>query len=364
MSDHEPSLPQPAAIRTRAQLLDGAAVVRRAAEACSPSVAVAATEIAQAFRQGGKLLLCGNGGSAADCQHMAAELMSRLSREFDRPALPAIALTTDTSFLTGFTNDNGYEAVFERQVEALGKPGDVLIGISTSGSSRNVIRAVESARARGLRVIALTGETGTLADLSDVAIRVPSRNTQHVQQAHLAIEHVLCDLVEDALFAPRRERADMPTRATFEQSLADEHTQVRLCVAVLLRDAQGRILLEKRRDCGLWGLPGGRVEPGESLRQAAARELLEETGFRVSVTRLLGVYSGPVDRIVTFPDRVVQIVDVLLEAEIDSGDLTLSDESEAMAFFAPTAVPPEAELIPPARQVLRDVASGAIGVIA
>ena len=109
----------------------------------SPS---AADVITEAFRSGGKLLLCGNGGSAADCQHMAAEFVSRLTKDFERPGLPAIALTTDTSFLTAYTNDCGFEGVFARQVQALGRPGDVLLGISTSGNSANVIQAVEVAR--------------------------------------------------------------------------------------------------------------------------------------------------------------------------------------------------------------------------
>jgi D-sedoheptulose 7-phosphate isomerase len=156
--------------------------------------------IAETFRRGGKLLLCGNGGSAADCQHLAAEFVSRFRREVERRALPAIALTTDTSFLTAFANDCGYEGVFERQVEALGEPDDLLIGISTSGNSLNVIRAVKLAAEKGLRTVALTGRGGRLPDMVDIAIRVPSTDTQHIQETHLAIEHALCDLVEVILF--------------------------------------------------------------------------------------------------------------------------------------------------------------------
>src|SRR5439155_11930729 len=143
--------------RARARLLESAEVKRQVAEQCMDSILAAANLIADTFRLGGKVLLCGNGGSAADCQHMAAEFVSRLSKEFDRPGLPAIALTTDTSFLTVFANDCGFEGLFERQVQTLGKPGDTLIGISTSGNSPNVIRAVEAARAAKMRTLILTG---------------------------------------------------------------------------------------------------------------------------------------------------------------------------------------------------------------
>jgi phosphoheptose isomerase len=181
-------------------LLDSGEVKRQTAAKCAESIAKAADLIAESFLSGGKVLLCGNGGSAADCQHMAAEFVSRLSKDFDRRALPAIALTTDTSFLTAFSNDCGFEGVFERQVEALGIAGDVLIGISTSGNSPNVIRAVEAARKRDIRTIALTGNGGRLTAIADVAIAVPSADTQHIQEAHLAVEHIVCELVELALF--------------------------------------------------------------------------------------------------------------------------------------------------------------------
>jgi len=184
----------------RAHLLEAAEVQRLAAEQCGPAILLAADLIAESFRQGGKLLLCGNGGSAADCQHLATEFTSRLSAEFVRPALPAIALTTDTSFLTAYPNDYDFESVFARQVEALGKPGDVLLGISTSGGSKNVIRAVETARSRALKTVVLTGSRGPLRDLADVAVSAPSESTQHIQETHLAIEHLICHLVERALF--------------------------------------------------------------------------------------------------------------------------------------------------------------------
>jgi D-sedoheptulose 7-phosphate isomerase len=184
----------------RAQLRASAEVKLRTAEACAADIARATDLIADAVAAGGKILLCGNGGSAADCQHMAAEFVSRLTADFVRPGIAAIALTTDTSFLTAFANDIDFEGVFARQVETLGRPGDVLIGISTSGRSRNIVRAVESARAGRLRVVTLTGPGGPLADMADVAIRVPSDSTQHIQESHLAIEHVLCYLVERRLF--------------------------------------------------------------------------------------------------------------------------------------------------------------------
>jgi D-sedoheptulose 7-phosphate isomerase len=181
-------------------LLESAELKRQVAEQCIDSILAAADLIADVFRSGGKVLLCGNGGSAADCQHMATEFVSRLSKEFERPGLPAIALTTDTSFLTAFTNDCGFEGVFARQVQALGRPGDVLIGISTSGNSANVIRAVEAARATNMRLVALTGNSGHLIGIVDIAIAVPSDNTQHIQEAHLGIEHLLCYLIERHLF--------------------------------------------------------------------------------------------------------------------------------------------------------------------
>ena len=186
--------------KVQAHLLESAEIKRQTAEKCMDSILAAANLITDTFRSGGKVLLCGNGGSAADCQHMAAEFVNRLTRDFERPGLPAIALTTDTSFLTAFANDCGFEGVFERQVQVLGKPGDALIGISTSGNSTNVIRAMEAAREANMQTIALTGNSGCLAEMANVAISVPSANTQYVQEAHLTIEHILCGLVECYLF--------------------------------------------------------------------------------------------------------------------------------------------------------------------
>jgi phosphoheptose isomerase len=186
--------------RARAYFQESADLKRAVAENCIDSILAAANLIAETFRAGGKVLLCGNGGSAADCQHVAAEFVSVLSQQFKRPGLPAIALTTDSSFLTAYANDFGYEGIFERQVQALGKPGDALIGISTSGNSANVIRAVEAAQASKMRSVVLTGHGGQLAELAEVAISVPSSDTQHIQEAHLTIEHLICELVERQLF--------------------------------------------------------------------------------------------------------------------------------------------------------------------
>ena len=183
----------------RDHLTQSAEIKRLTAERCSHDIERAAAMIVEAFKAGGALLICGNGGSAADAQHMAAELVNRLTTDFDRRALPALALTTDTSLLTAYANDVDFSGVFARQVQALGRPGDVLLGISTSGSSRNVVAAVDEARRGGLRVITLTGERGDLAGMGDVAIRVPATSTAHIQEAHLAIEHILCHVVERGL---------------------------------------------------------------------------------------------------------------------------------------------------------------------
>ena len=169
--------------------------------ACLDDIVRAATLLVDSARAGGTLLICGNGGSAADAQHLATELMSTFTIENRRPSIPAVALTTDTSLLTAIANDFGVEGMFARQVESLGRAGDVLIAISTSGRSVNVIRAAEQARTQGLGIVALTGESGgTLAPLADVAIRIPSTITSHIQECHLAVEQLLASLVEDALY--------------------------------------------------------------------------------------------------------------------------------------------------------------------
>ncbi len=153
------------------------------------------------YKDGNKLLLCGNGGSAADCQHIATEFMIRLSHHIERPALPAIALTTDSSNLTAGGNDIGFENVFARNVQGLGVLGDVLLAISTSGNSLNIIKAVEVAQAKGMKVIGfLGGSGGKLKSLVDLPIVVPSSNTQRIQEGHITIAHIICELVEDKLY--------------------------------------------------------------------------------------------------------------------------------------------------------------------
>ena len=187
----------------RSQLAEAAAVQQSVAEYCGEAILAAAALIAGSLERGGKLMLCGNGGSAADSQHIAAELVGRMSVG-DRPALPALALTTDTSALTALGNDFGYGMVFRRQVEALARPGDVLLGISTSGRSQNVLQAVDAATRLAVSTVALTGENGSpLAEAVEVAIRVPSSNTQRIQEAHLVIGHVICHLVEQSLTGGR-----------------------------------------------------------------------------------------------------------------------------------------------------------------
>jgi D-sedoheptulose 7-phosphate isomerase len=187
----------------RRYLEEAASTVRAAGEACLDDVVAAAEILAATLHRGGKVLICGNGGSAADAQHLAAELVSCLTRDRIRQALPALALTTDTSIITAIGNDFGFDGVFERQVESFGRPGDALLAISTSGNSENVLRAVGRARQQGMRTIALTGgDGGKLRTEVDVAICAPTDVTSHIQEAHIAVEHLLATLVERELFPP------------------------------------------------------------------------------------------------------------------------------------------------------------------
>lgn len=166
--------------------------------ALSQRIAQAASLCVDALRAGGKILFCGNGGSAADAQHWAGELVSRFY--YDRPGLPAIALTTDSSILTAIGNDYGYDYTFARQVEALGREGDVLVAISTSGNSPNVLRAADAAKARGIRVIAFTGRGGgKLAPQADLCFRMPSDETPRIQEGHEFVGHLLCALIESEM---------------------------------------------------------------------------------------------------------------------------------------------------------------------
>ena len=182
----------------RTALRDSAALHILMAETMTDIISAAAAEIVKSFMCGGKLLLFGNGGSAADAQHIAAEFINHFTIE--RAPLPAIALTTDTSVLTSIANDRVYDEIFSRQVEALGRRGDVALGITTSGSSENVLNGLFVAADRGMKTIALTGELGRAGSLADYAIRVPSREVPRIQEAHIAIGHVLCEMVDYVLF--------------------------------------------------------------------------------------------------------------------------------------------------------------------
>ncbi|MGE5247219.1 MAG: SIS domain-containing protein [Verrucomicrobiota bacterium] len=179
-------------------LKEGAEIRLKMAETMAASIITAAQSIAEAFKAGRKLLLFGNGGSASDAQHIAAEFMNRFLIE--RPPLPAIALTTDTSVLTSIANDYSFDEVFSKQVKALGKKGDVALGITTSGSSANVLKALRAAKKLGMVTIALTGEAGKAATLADIALQVPSRSTPRIQEAHIVVGHILCDLTDTLLF--------------------------------------------------------------------------------------------------------------------------------------------------------------------
>jgi phosphoheptose isomerase len=174
----------------------------------------AATLISACFIQQGKVLLCGNGGSAAEAQHWAAEFVGRFKRT-DRSGLPAIALTADTAFMTAWSNDTGYEDIFARQVETLGRTGDVLVGLSTSGRSRNLIEAFQTARRCGVRCIALLGgDGGDLLSLADVAVVVPSKDIQHIQELQLVVIHLLCELVEERVMADHKMTAPVIVMTT------------------------------------------------------------------------------------------------------------------------------------------------------
>jgi D-sedoheptulose 7-phosphate isomerase len=197
--------PKNLSAKTSNYLRDAAAAVDASADACSAKLVEAANAIVEAYSNNGKLMLCGNGGSAADSQHIATEFVSTLTSSFSRRSLPAIALTTDTSFLTAFANDFGYDDVFSRQVEGHGQAGDVLIGLSTSGNSENVLRAVAAASAKDIKTIGFVGASvGKIGEAVDIAVCAPSVVTSHIQEAHIAMAHALCYAVEDVMFGPDR----------------------------------------------------------------------------------------------------------------------------------------------------------------
>ena len=189
---------QSVAERLRAGLREMAETAVRTAERIMPDLERAATMMREATDRGGTLFFCGNGGSAADAQHMATEYVVRYTR--NRRAYPAVALTTDTSLLTACANDFGFDEVFARQVEALARPGDLLVIHSTSGNSPNVLRAAEAARAKGVAVLAFSArDGGRLRELADHSVIVPTDRTDRAQEVHLCVEHVICDIIEEGL---------------------------------------------------------------------------------------------------------------------------------------------------------------------
>jgi D-sedoheptulose 7-phosphate isomerase len=188
--------------RIRALFADSMETKAQAAEVLPESIAAAGQRMVESLLNGGKILSCGNGGSAGDSQHFSSELLNRFERE--RPSLPAVALTTDSSTLTSIANDYSYNEIYSKQIRALGQAGDVLLGISTSGNSANVIQAIQAAHDRGMVVVAMTGRDGgkiaPLLNGSDVELRVPAQSTARIQEVHLVIIHALCDHIDRQLF--------------------------------------------------------------------------------------------------------------------------------------------------------------------
>ena len=178
------------------QILESAKIKNKMVKNSLESIEKAAELLIGSINAGGKILWCGNGGSAADAQHLATELMGGMS-DHDRMPIPSIALTTDSSFITAWSNDTDFDSIFSRQVQGLGAEGDVLIGISTSGNSENVINALKQAKYKNLKTIAFTGKTGgNLDGIADITIKVPSDNTQRIQESHIMIGQILCSLIE------------------------------------------------------------------------------------------------------------------------------------------------------------------------
>ena len=195
--------PDPASV-IRSRLKDNASIKKAMwqDEIVVGTIAKIAATIVDSFRAGHKVLLCGNGGSAADANHMAAELVGRFVS--DRAPLPAISLAANTSTVTAIGNDYSFEEIFSRQVHGLGRPGDVLIGLSTSGNSENVVRAMRAARENGLSTVAFTGSgAGKLPEAADMCLRIPNENTARIQECHITAAHIICELVEAELFGDR-----------------------------------------------------------------------------------------------------------------------------------------------------------------
>ncbi len=184
-------------IQTKQDMLKDAALLQRVADA--------AELIISALNQGNKVMFAGNGGSAADSQHLAAEFVSRFN--FDRPGLPSIALTTDTSMLTAIGNDYGFEHLFSRQVQANGRKGDVFVGISTSGNSANIIKAVEQAKTMGIHTVSFCGNSGKLPEICDITLNAPSKSTPYIQESHISLGHIICGIVEEKIFHEYKPKA-------------------------------------------------------------------------------------------------------------------------------------------------------------
>ena len=180
----------------KSQIIESAKIKKKIIEDGLEEIEKAAEILINCTKNGGKILWCGNGGSAGDAQHLATELMGGMT-DHDRKPIPSIALTTDSSFLTAWSNDTDFESIFSRQIQGLGEEGDVLVGISTSGNSRNVINAVKQAKYKNLKTISLTGKTGGgLNGVADITIKVPSDDTQRIQESHIMIGQILCSLIE------------------------------------------------------------------------------------------------------------------------------------------------------------------------
>ena len=188
--------------RINQHFYDSIATKNAAAEVLPEKIMAAGTKMVAALQAGKKILTCGNGGSAGDAQHFSSELLNRYERE--RPALPALALSTDSSTVTAIANDYSYDEIFSKQILALGQAGDILLAISTSGNSKNVLRAIKAAHERNMAVVALSGKDGgvmaTYLDADDVEIRVPAVKTNRIQETHLLVIHCLCDFIDQSLF--------------------------------------------------------------------------------------------------------------------------------------------------------------------
>ena len=183
--------------KIKEQILASAAMKEAMVDSCIEDIESAANLMIHSIRDGGKILWCGNGGSAGDAQHLATELMGGMTSH-ERKPIPSIALTTDSSFITAWSNDTDFESIFSRQVQGLGIEGDVLVGISTSGNSKNVIAAIKQAKYKGLKTVVFTGKSGgMMTNMADVTIHVPSDDTQRIQEGHIMTGQIICGLIED-----------------------------------------------------------------------------------------------------------------------------------------------------------------------